>query len=84
MISDRILKTFTLIQEVLKLSKFVWQTSSCYWKQQFLLGDGFTKNGQFPFIDEFSLKPTNKRLYTSTYKDKKEDFIQKISRKESF
>ena len=42
----------------------------------FLLGDGFTKNGQFPFIDEFSLKnQQTKRLYTSQYKDKKEDLI---------
>jgi dipeptidyl aminopeptidase/acylaminoacyl peptidase len=42
----------------------------------FLLGDGFTKNGQFPFIDEFSLKnQQTKRLYTSKYKDKKEDLI---------
>jgi dipeptidyl aminopeptidase/acylaminoacyl peptidase len=42
----------------------------------YLIGDGFTKEGQFPFIDEFnsnSLK--TKRLYTSTYKDKKEDLL---------
>lgn len=42
----------------------------------FLMGDGFTKNGQFPFIDEFNLKILKaKRLYTSTYKDKKEDLL---------
>lgn len=42
----------------------------------YLLGDGFTKNGQFPFIDEFNLKNLNtKRLYTSLYKDKKEDLL---------
>lgn len=42
----------------------------------YLIGDGYTKDGQFPFIDEFNLdtqKP--KRLYTSTYKDKKEDLL---------
>ncbi|MCF6132964.1 alpha/beta hydrolase family protein [Flavobacterium wongokense] len=42
----------------------------------YLIGDGFTKDGQFPFIDEFNLgtlKP--KRLYTSTFKDKKEDLL---------
>lgn len=42
----------------------------------FLIGDGFTKEGQFPFIDELSLKtlkPT--RLYTSTYTSKKEDLL---------
>jgi dipeptidyl aminopeptidase/acylaminoacyl peptidase len=42
----------------------------------YLIGDGFTKNGQFPFIDEFNLKNLKtKRLYTSTYKDKKEDLL---------
>lgn len=42
----------------------------------FLLGNGFTKNGQFPFIDEFNLASLQtKRLYTSTYKDKKEDLL---------
>jgi len=40
----------------------------------FLLGDGFTENGQFPFIDELNLKTlkTN-RLYQSNLTDKKED-----------
>ncbi|MFA5618986.1 MAG: prolyl oligopeptidase family serine peptidase [Weeksellaceae bacterium] len=40
----------------------------------FLLGDGFTENGQFPFIDELNLKTlkTN-RLYRSNLTDKKED-----------
>jgi len=42
----------------------------------FLIGDGFTKDGQFPFIDEFNLSTLKtKRLYTSTYKDKKEDLL---------
>jgi dipeptidyl aminopeptidase/acylaminoacyl peptidase len=42
----------------------------------YLIGNGFTKNGQFPFIDEFNLKTQkSKRLYTSTYTDKKEDLI---------
>ena len=42
----------------------------------FLIGDGFTKEGQFPFIDEFNIKSLKtKRLYTSTYKDKKEDLL---------
>lgn len=39
----------------------------------FLIGDGFTKEGQFPFIDEFNTKTlTAKRLYQSNLKDKKE------------
>ncbi|WP_394759237.1 prolyl oligopeptidase family serine peptidase [Flavobacterium sp.] len=42
----------------------------------FLLGDGFTKNGQFPFIDEFNIKTLkSKRLYQSTSTDKKEDLL---------
>jgi dipeptidyl aminopeptidase/acylaminoacyl peptidase len=42
----------------------------------YLMGDGYTKDGQFPFIDEFSLKTLKtKRIYTSTYTDKKEDLL---------
>ncbi|WP_396152713.1 prolyl oligopeptidase family serine peptidase [Flavobacterium sp.] len=42
----------------------------------YLVGDGFTKEGQFPFIDEFNLSTLKtKRLYQSTYKDKKEDIM---------
>lgn len=41
------------------------------------IGDGYTKEGQFPFIDEFNLKTLKtKRIYTSPYKDKKEDLIE--------
>lgn len=44
----------------------------------YLIGQGFTKEGQFPFIDEFNLVDLKKkRLYQSSYKDKKED-IQSI------
>jgi dipeptidyl aminopeptidase/acylaminoacyl peptidase len=40
----------------------------------YLIGDGFTKEGQFPFIDEFNVASLkSKRLYKSTFKDKKED-----------
>jgi dipeptidyl aminopeptidase/acylaminoacyl peptidase len=43
----------------------------------YLIGDGFTKNGQFPFISEFNLKTLQaKRFYTSAYKDKKEDVLE--------
>ncbi|TDP00817.1 prolyl oligopeptidase family serine peptidase [Flavobacterium sp. 245] len=43
----------------------------------FRIGQGFTKAGQFPFIDEFNLKTLkSKRLYTSSYKDKKEDLLE--------
>jgi dipeptidyl aminopeptidase/acylaminoacyl peptidase len=42
----------------------------------YLVGEGFTKEGQFPFIDEYnftSLK--SKRLYQSEFKDKKENIL---------
>lgn len=39
----------------------------------YLVGDGFTDNGQFPFIDQYNLKTKKKiRLYQSKYTDKKE------------
>ncbi|GAB1473098.1 prolyl oligopeptidase family serine peptidase [Bacteroidota bacterium] len=42
----------------------------------YLIGDGFTKDGQFPFIDELNLKTLKKnRIYQSPYKDKKEDIV---------
>ncbi len=42
----------------------------------FLIGDGFTKEGQFPFIEEMNLSTLKKkRLYTSVYKDRKEDLL---------
>lgn len=42
----------------------------------YLIGKGFTKEGQFPFIDELNLTSLKtKRLYQSTYKDKKEDIL---------
>ena len=42
----------------------------------FLMGDGFTKNGQFPFIDEFNVQTLKtKRIYQSTITDKKEDLL---------
>ena len=42
----------------------------------YLIGDGFTKKGQFPFIAEFNLKTLQtKRIYTSAYTNKKEDLL---------
>lgn len=38
----------------------------------YLVGDGYTEKGQFPFIDKFNLKTKKKeRLYQSAYTDKK-------------
>jgi len=40
----------------------------------FLIGEGFTKEGQFPFVDRINLKSLKKkRLYQSAYTDKVEN-----------
>ena len=40
----------------------------------FLIGDGYTEKGQFPFVDQVNLKDTKKkRIYQSAYTDKLED-----------
>ncbi|WP_310992420.1 alpha/beta hydrolase family protein [Aequorivita marina] len=45
----------------------------------FLMGDGYSDKGQFPFIDEFNLKTqATKRIYESTYTDKKENLSTAI------
>ncbi|MBK7094210.1 MAG: S9 family peptidase [Saprospiraceae bacterium] len=42
----------------------------------FLIGEGHTKEGQFPFIDEFSLNNfKTRRLYQSTFTNRKEDIF---------
>jgi dipeptidyl aminopeptidase/acylaminoacyl peptidase len=42
--------------------------------QVFMIGDGFTKEGQFPFVDQMDLKTQKKtRIYQSKYTDKIED-----------
>jgi dipeptidyl aminopeptidase/acylaminoacyl peptidase len=49
----------------------------------YFFGDGFTANGQFPFIDELNLKTLKKkRLYISSYTDKVEDLFSFIDIKE--
>lgn len=45
----------------------------------YMFGDGYTADGQFPFIDAFNLKTFNKkRLYTSPYTNKVEDLYSFI------
>jgi dipeptidyl aminopeptidase/acylaminoacyl peptidase len=40
----------------------------------YLIGEGYSEKGQFPFIDEFNAKTLQtKRLYQSKFTDKKED-----------
>ncbi len=42
----------------------------------FLIGDGYTKEGQFPFIDQFNLKTRKStRIYQSAYTDKLERIL---------
>ena len=42
----------------------------------YMIGEGFTPNGQFPFIDELNLKSlSKKRIYQSTYTDKMEEIF---------
>ena len=42
----------------------------------FLLGDGFTQEGQFPFVDKMNLSSLEKtRLYTSKLEGKKENLL---------
>ncbi|MCG2419686.1 prolyl oligopeptidase family serine peptidase [Aequorivita sp. F47161] len=48
----------------------------------FLMGDGFSEEGQFPFIDEFNLKSQKtKRIYQSEYTDKLENLNSAIDMK---
>lgn len=48
----------------------------------FLMGAGYTKDGQFPFIDQYDVKSNNtKRLYTSEYTDKVESLNSAINMK---
>lgn len=48
----------------------------------YLVGDGFTKNGQFPFIDEIDLNSlAKKRIYTSKLKNSKESIVDIIDAK---
>lgn len=50
--------------------------------EAFLIGDGFTESGQFPFVDRINLKTKEKhRLYQSKYTDKLEDIRKYDPRK---
>ena len=50
--------------------------------KMYLMGDGYTKDGQFPFIDEYDAKSNaTKRLYTSEYTDKVENLNSALDMK---
>src|SRR6056297_668881 len=46
-------------------------------KNAYLLGDGYTEDGQFPFVDKFNLNSLDKtRMYTSKLAGKKESLVE--------
>lgn len=46
----------------------------------FLLGDGFSEEGQFPFVDKIDLENgKTERLYQSKYNDKKETLVEALA-----
>jgi len=58
-------------------NKYGWSSLAMDRKgNAYLMGDGFTEKGQFPFVDRFNLKSLKKtRLYTSNIPGKKETLI---------
>ncbi|UAB74644.1 S9 family peptidase [Mesoflavibacter sp. SCSIO 43206] len=54
-------------------NKYGSYTLTIYGDNLYLMGDGYSKEGQFPFIDEYNIKTgKTKRLYKSKYTDKLE------------
>jgi dipeptidyl aminopeptidase/acylaminoacyl peptidase len=50
--------------------------------KMYLMGDGYSENGQFPFVDAFDLKSLKtKRIYQSKYTDKLENLNTAIDMK---
>jgi len=48
-------------------------------KDAYLIGDGFSDKGQYPFIDKIDLKNGDtERLYQSTFEDKKESIVEAL------
>lgn len=59
---------------VTEKNKFSRNTLVLDGKHAFLLGDGFTEKGQFPFLDKLNLDDlSTSRVYESAYTDKLED-----------
>lgn len=64
-------------QLVTKRNKYGRRVLALKGNKAFLVGDGFSEKGQFPFVDEISLNNfSTKRLYESTYTDKLENLSQ--------
>jgi len=59
---------------VMERNKFGRSVMALERNKAYLIGDGFTPDGQFPFVEELNLKNLKKkRLYQSEYTDKVED-----------
>ncbi len=67
---------------VTKKNKFGKNVLNLDKKNAFLLGSGYTEEGQFPFVDKIDLEDgkTN-RLYQSEFKDKKETLVEALDMK---
>ncbi len=59
---------------VTELNEFGRSVISLSGNYAFMIGDGHSKKGQFPFVDKYNLKTLKKtRIYESSYTDKIED-----------
>ncbi len=64
-------------------NKFGQQVLKIVNDDTFLLGDGFTPEGQYPFVDRLDLETgETKRLYQSSYNDRKETLVEAIDMEE--
>jgi dipeptidyl aminopeptidase/acylaminoacyl peptidase len=67
---------------VISKNEFGRNTLTMNGDKLYLMGNGYSKEGQFPFIDEYSIKSnTSKRLYQSAYTDKLESLNDAIDMK---
>lgn len=64
---------------ITKRNKYGRETLDIIKGKAFLIGDGYSKKGKFPFVDAFTLKTkTTKRLYESSLTDKVESIYSAI------
>jgi len=64
---------------VTKRNKYQLNTLDLTANQLYMIGDGFSKEGKFPFIDKYSITDFNKtRIYQSKEKDKLEQLISAV------
>ncbi|GAB2773980.1 S9 family peptidase [Salinimicrobium soli] len=64
-------------------NKFGSTVISLKGKTAYLMGPGYSEEGQFPFVDQINLESGNtKRLYRSTYTDKKETLVEALDIKD--